>query len=213
SLSPTSLVPGTKGKKCKLITNCFRMVWSPKASINHYHYKLSRPDVSPEEERQILQQVWKRLEEKLGVFVVRCPGHIFSPTELAEDVVLSTSGGAGGKLMGSYRIAPCDVSVMFCAKFSADQVNQGMMDEASVVAQHLVKKMAEPMRHQKVGRRYFNNCALEGKAQLTIISGFYVALNSLNKAGPMMQIDVMHRALHKRSIIESLQSSLECDPL
>jgi len=88
-----------------------------------------------------------------------------------------------------------------------------MMDEASVVAQHLVKKMAEPMRHQKVGRRYFNNCALEGKAQLTIISGFYVALNSLNKAGPMMQIDVMHRALHKRSIIESLQSSLECDPL
>eukprot|EP00930_Biecheleria_cincta_P069337 TRINITY_DN57089_c0_g1_i1.p1 TRINITY_DN57089_c0_g1~~TRINITY_DN57089_c0_g1_i1.p1 ORF type:complete len:826 (+),score=168.70 TRINITY_DN57089_c0_g1_i1:36-2513(+) len=202
SLPPTQ---GKLGKSQKLLANCFKIAWNPGSGIACYKYSLPNPKVSPKDEQGLLQQVWPKLEEKLGVFVLRCPGHLFSP-KMVKDFTLPVGNETGGAV----------ITVTFYDKISHGQVNTGLMDVSSVIAQHIVNKLAEPTRNQRVGRRYFNNCAVEGKSQLTIISGFCVAMSHLSQAGPMLQLDVANRPLSKLSIIEYLQKNMETsktDPL
>lgn len=168
--------------------------------INHYRYTITPPPRSSTEEKWVLQQLWPELTNKLGNFVVQCSRDIFSPSSLAEDVQKDLAGDPAKGYEAH------TVKVTFSQMYTADEVNKGALGEAEVVAQHIVHKLAEPLMYNRVGRRYFNNeDAMDGKAQLTIFSGFYAALNSMGRtAGPQLQLDIMNRAVHKRNIIESL---------
>mmetsp|Transcript_87305 Transcript_87305/g.154735 ORF Transcript_87305/g.154735 Transcript_87305/m.154735 type:complete len:833 (+) Transcript_87305:42-2540(+) len=193
----------SNSKSCKLMANCFRIVWNPQSVIHSYAYILPNPKARPQEEKHLLEQAWPKLEEKFGVFVVRCPGYIFSP-RMHNDFTIAVTDSEGKS---------CEIQVKLKDKIIADQVNSGMMGKASVVSQHLVNKMASLVRNQRVGRRYFNNFAMAGKAQLTLITGFCVALNTLTDTSPAMQLDVMHRPLQTLTIIEAIRKSIEGDPL
>eukprot|EP00404_Azadinium_spinosum_P005810 CAMPEP_0180441470 /NCGR_PEP_ID=MMETSP1036_2-20121128/13643_1 /TAXON_ID=632150 /ORGANISM="Azadinium spinosum, Strain 3D9" /LENGTH=781 /DNA_ID=CAMNT_0022447687 /DNA_START=176 /DNA_END=2521 /DNA_ORIENTATION=+ len=178
---------------------------NPHGIIYHYNYSITPPPRDESEEQWAIQKVWGKLTQLLGVFVVRCPCHIFSPCGHG-DITLTAQGDD----FSETRI----VQVEMYQKYRAEQVNSGLMGEAEVVAQHIIKKLSGVMLHCKVGRRYFNNFdANGGKAQLTIYSGFWTAMHTLNDNGPQMQVDMMYRALHKKNIIEELHSSLDLDPL
>ena len=81
---------GTSGKQCPLMTNCFKIAMSPNAAIHHHRYRIVPPAKSFEEERWVLQKLWGKLQKQLRVFVLRCPGHIFSTTCLTSELKLST---------------------------------------------------------------------------------------------------------------------------
>eukprot|EP00931_Biecheleriopsis_adriatica_P005459 TRINITY_DN10697_c0_g1_i1.p1 TRINITY_DN10697_c0_g1~~TRINITY_DN10697_c0_g1_i1.p1 ORF type:complete len:838 (-),score=144.62 TRINITY_DN10697_c0_g1_i1:57-2570(-) len=183
--------PATSGKSIKLSVNSFKMTWSDSAAIHHYAYVLSNPKVTPKEEQSILEQAWQGLEERFGKFVVRCPGQIFTSAFVKDFSLPLREEGQ-------------EIHIKYVTKILASQINDGAMGVSSVVAQHLVKMLAKPLRIQRVGRRYFNNCTMEGKAQLTMISGFCATL-AASSTGAMLQLDVMHRPLHKESVIETMQ--------
>mmetsp|Transcript_34138 Transcript_34138/g.95988 ORF Transcript_34138/g.95988 Transcript_34138/m.95988 type:complete len:830 (+) Transcript_34138:88-2577(+) len=207
-------IGGDAGKKCKLTANCFNLVFTPNCIIYHYKYSLSPSAKDAAEEQRAVQEAWPRLQLHLGAFVVRCPCNIFSTTKLnIKDhlqipVEADTKRGYGA----------CEMSVALHKSYTGGQMNSGTVGEAGVVIKHIVKRMAGQMMYQKVGRRYFNNSdAMEGKdggkPNLTIFSGFQVALSSLHGVGPQIQVDIMSRALHKRNIIESLTSGLDADAM
>mmetsp|Transcript_42009 Transcript_42009/g.87627 ORF Transcript_42009/g.87627 Transcript_42009/m.87627 type:complete len:193 (+) Transcript_42009:67-645(+) len=169
---------GDGGKKCQIIANCFKLTMNPHGIIYHYNYSITPPPRDESEEQWAIQKVWGKLTQLLGVFVVRCPCHIFSPCGHG-DITLTAQGDD----FSETRI----VQVEMYQKYRAEQVNSGLMGEAEVVAQHIIKKLSGVMLHCKVGRRYFNNFdANGGKAQLTIYSGFWTAMHTLNDNGPQI---------------------------
>jgi len=74
-----------------------------------------------------------------------------------------------------------------------------------VVFRHVVKAVAGRTMHQKVGRRYFkNDDVLDGKGPWMIFSGFTAGISMLQQYGPQLQIDTMHRIVHKKNIFEEM---------
>ena len=202
---------GTGGKKCRLITNCFSITMGPNGAIYHHRYTITPEAKDEQEERWVLQNIWGEIQKQFSVFVVRCPGHIFSNTGLTSKLQLSTPA------VSDLGYAAHKVSIYLHHKYDAEHVNAGLMGESCVVAQHIVKKLVEPLRYQKAGRRYFNtvdmgdaqSSAREAKAKINVFSGFYAALNSLNAYGPQLQLDMMYRCYNRQSIIKSLATGLE----
>jgi len=188
--------------KYKMLTNCFNLVLNPNGCIYHYFYKITPPVTSKEEEHHVIQQAWSQLQKEFSPFVVRCPQHIFSPHWAQHDLEVKCPAEKGFKAH--------TLTTEMYEKFTPEQVNGGLLAEAEVVLRHIIKKLAQPLMHEKVGRRYYNNHdAMEGRAHLQIFSGFYVALGTFGFSQPHMHIETMYRALHKRSIIETVASSLE----
>jgi len=189
---------GTSGKKIKLSTNCFRISWKPQSFIHHYVYELSVPDIQPDKERLVLEKAWESLKEKLQHFVVRCPGHIFSPN-MASDFSVTADIGPNERV---------ELKVCYSTKISGDQINTGAMGAASVVSKYMVDRFAEPLRIQKVGKRYYSNCPQAGKGSHILISGSWVS-SLVSSAGPLLQLDMIDRPVRKQSIVQILQASLE----
>lgn len=196
------------GKKCKLITNCFSISMSPSGAIFHYTVSMVPAAKSLKEEEWVMHKIWPTLTKAFkGVFVVRSPGHVFTPT-ITEEANMQVSVEAERGYDAH------EVSINFWEAIAADQVNRGKLGVAGVVFQHVVKRLAGQLMYQKVGRRYYDcSNTTEGKAQLMIFSSFYAGLQALNSCGPLIQIDTLHRAAHKRNIIEYMASALERDPL
>lgn len=196
---------GSAGKKCRLLTNCFRLQMRAEASIHHYKYELFPPAATVRNEQLVLQEVWSQLQTKLQTFVFRVPCHVFSPTLLPageQAIVLS----AGPQFAGT------TVSVRFHQSVPASRINAGHYGEAEVVAKHVIKRMAASPQYQKVGRRYFNDTdAVDGRSQLTIFSGFQAALLSPNLQVPLLQIDTVYRALHKKTVLEEMCALTEVE--
>mmetsp|Transcript_40341 Transcript_40341/g.88190 ORF Transcript_40341/g.88190 Transcript_40341/m.88190 type:complete len:827 (+) Transcript_40341:24-2504(+) len=187
--------------KCKLIVNCFRLTMSPTGAIHHYHFDCVPASKSPEDAKWLLQQLWDQLTKHLEVFVVRHMRQIFSPSLLNGDLELRIPGRPGSE--------PCVVTVKHFQTILPDQFNSGRAAEASVVANHVLRKMASSKAFQKVGRRYYSNSdANEGKAQLKVFSGFCTAIQQ-SQSGPLVVIDHLNRVVHKRNVIETIQSGLE----
>ncbi|CAJ1442925.1 unnamed protein product, partial [Effrenium voratum] len=187
---------GTSGEKVTLTTNSFRIVWEGKDSyIFQYQYDLPDRDISQREEKKLLEQVWGDLKQKLTHFIVRCPGEIFSP-KLVPDFSVAVKGGDGDETS--------QFKVSFMSKIHADQINEGIMGTASVVGQHIVRKLAEPLRIQKVGKRYYNNCPQGKTNQLVIIGGFCANMAAVGKAGPLLRLDMTPRLVRKETIANTV---------
>lgn len=197
------------GKKCKLITNCFSISMAPTGSIYHYTVSMVPAAKSLKEEEWVMQSIWDTLSKAFnGVFIVRTPGHVFTPNTNKHAANMQCAVAAENGYEAH------EVSVNFLESISADQVNSGKLGIAGVVMQHVVKRLSGQLMYQKVGRRYYDcSNTTEGKAQLMIFSSFYAGLQALNSCGPLMQIDTLHRAAHKRNMIEYMTSALERDPM
>mmetsp|Transcript_2324 Transcript_2324/g.6533 ORF Transcript_2324/g.6533 Transcript_2324/m.6533 type:complete len:843 (-) Transcript_2324:214-2742(-) len=206
-LAPTQ---GTSGKKCRLLANCFKIVMSPQGAIYQYGYTVSPPCTSRPEERWVMEKCWGKLQDTLSAFVVRCPGHIFSPTSVAQEFQLGTPACA------ERSFPPHTVLVQMTRKYSAAEVNSGLTGSAQVVMQYIAKKLADSMMYQKVGRRYYNSDAID-RTSMTIFSGFFASLDALNHTGTHLQIDTMYRLMSKKTdavgsaqnIIEAVNKALE----
>jgi len=196
---------GTQGTPYKLQTNCFNLVLGPSGCIYHYHYELSPEPAGKKEEQRCLEFAWSQLQKEFGPFVIRCPKHIFSPHYVSHDLEIHIPADKDKGFQAH------TLKTQMFEKFIPDQVNGGLLADAEVVLRHVVKKLAQPLMHEKVGRRYYCNhdLAEEGRGHLQIFSGFYVALGTISQSGPYMHIDTTYRALHKRSVIETIASSLE----
>ena len=81
---------GTGGQKCRSITNCFSVTMGPNGAIYHHRYTITPEAKDEQEERWVLQNIWGEIQKQFSVFVVRCPGHIFSNTGLTSKLQLST---------------------------------------------------------------------------------------------------------------------------
>jgi len=185
---------------------------SPSGTIYHYTVCISPPAQSLVEEECVMHKIWESLSKAFnGVFVVRSPGHIFTPNA-SRNPNMQFTVAAFQHQDKTYDAH--EVSINFWEAISADQVNSGKLGVAGVVFQHIVKRLSGQLMYQKVGRRYYDcSNTTEGKAQLMIFSSFYAGLQTLNSCGPLMQIDTLHRAAHKRNIIEYMTSALERDPV
>merc|ERR1711953_167769 len=74
------------GKKCMLLTNCFSISMLPTGHIYHYSISIAPEATSLTEEEWIMNQLWTAFCKAFnGVFVVRSPGHIFSPYVISEE--------------------------------------------------------------------------------------------------------------------------------
>jgi len=199
------------GKKCKLLSNCFSINMSQSGALYHYIVSMVPAAQTLQEEEWVMHKIWPDLSKVFnGVFVVRSPGHIFTPN------TPSTTKNANMQfaVASSERYEAHEVFINFSEAIMADQVNSGKVGVAGVVFQHIVKRLAGQLMYQKVGRRYYDcSNTTEGKAQLMIFSSFYAGLQTLNSCGPMIQIDTLHRAAHKRNIIEYMTTALERDPM
>jgi len=183
---------------------------SPSGVIYHYMVSIEPTPVSLTEEQSIMGKIWDQLSKHFdGVFIVRSPGHVFTPrTPKDANTPFSVPADASTGYKGH------TVTINFCESISADQVNSGKLGVAGCVFQHVVKRLAGQLMYQKVGRRYYDcSNTTEGKAQLMIFSSFYAGLQTLNSCGPLIQIDTLHRAAHKKNIIEYMTQSLERDSL
>eukprot|EP00435_Cladocopium_sp_Y103_P012926 s824_g3.t1 len=175
----------------KLNVNCFRLVFEN--PFFHYHYDLegeaaATASRNPQEERRLLETVWRELEGKLSVFCLRVPGHIFSPSEV--------EGFKISKRIGSKEFS---MTVSFHEKLtSASGV-------ASVVAQHIAKQLASPAR--KVGRRMYKEQVVvePGKSSMNTMHSLSV-LHSYGLQGPLLMLDLMNRPVHEKTIIDLLRS-------
>ena len=186
---------GTTGKSVKLKTNCFRMNWNEDSFLHRYVYELPSPNVTREEEQKMIEEVWSSLRERMDHFVVRRPGLIFSPKVVKDFKVELKSGG--------------EVKVSYVAKTPGDQMNVGHLGPAAVVGHHIVRRLAEPFRIQKVGKRYYSNCPQANRGAQVLISGFVVNMANLNAAGPILQLDVVHRPLSQKTMVDVLKEICE----
>lgn len=198
---PKSTGGHVAGKKTSLVSNCFRLQLNADAAIHHYHYSLTPAAKDAKEEKWVLQQAWKDLKQQLGVFVVRCPEHIFSPKKLDADQVWDIVGDE--KLGYEKR----QLALKYYEGFAALQVNSGVMGKAEVVTQHILKRLAQPKRYNRVGRRFFNIAETFDK----VITGFLASMCALSKSGPLLQLDLTFRAVSKKNVIDMINLSLDAD--
>lgn len=174
---------------------------NPGAQICHYKYKLTPASNSQEDEATVLQAFWADLKKLLGVLVVNCPGNIFSPKVVAEATTTFWVRQPG--------VGQIKMELTQFQTFNADHINQGVVGDAAVVLQHIVKRITDPFRYQKVGRRYYNTDAINAQSALHVFSGFVIALNRIADHPPSLQIDVMCRVLSKKNVIETIAANLD----
>jgi len=200
----TQLVVPVVGKRCKLLTNCFSLNMKEGAAIYHYSISMEPAAKSLKEEEWVMHKIWGDLATLFnGVFVVRSPGHVFTPTA-AKTANVKFSVDADKEYERH------EVGIHFSEAITADQVNSGKLGVAGIVFQHIAKKLAGQLMYQKVGRRYFDDKIMsEAKTQLMVFASFYAGMQSLSSCGPLLQIDTLHRIAHQRNIIESITSTLD----
>lgn len=197
------------GKKCKLITNSFGINMQPSGVIYHYAVSMVPAAQSLKEEEWVMQSIWDFLSKAFnGVFVVRTPGHIFSPNHSQAKSHMQTSTPANDK--AGY--AAHEVHIHLHEAITAEQVKKGKIGLAGVVFQHVVKKLAGKLMYQKVGRRYYDCSNTNDKEKLMVFSSFYAKLQTLNSCGPVLLIDTLHRATHKTNILAYIQQCLDGAP-
>lgn len=143
----------------------------------------------------MVEEVWNGLKTTLEHFVVRRPGLIFSPKLVPDFRVPLKSGG--------------EVKISFVARTPGDQINAGLLGPAAVVGQHIVNKLAQPFKIQKVGKRYYSNCPQANTGKQVFINGYCVNMLNVSSAGPLLQLDVVHRPLSQKSMIEVLREICE----
>ena len=183
-------------KTFKVGVNMFRLNF--KESIHQYRYDIPDPKTSPEDERLLLEKGWAELKGNLPNFVILFPGRIFSPTRV-HDFKISVNDDHAGKNV--------DMQVRYVATITADQINAGSMGSSSVVLQHIANQLAAPVRIQRVGKRFYkSDCQVKGHHE--VISGFCV-IPTLCRAGPLLQVDVMHKPASSKSVVEVLKASME----
>eukprot|EP00927_Polykrikos_kofoidii_P082375 TRINITY_DN8177_c0_g1_i1.p1 TRINITY_DN8177_c0_g1~~TRINITY_DN8177_c0_g1_i1.p1 ORF type:complete len:821 (-),score=114.44 TRINITY_DN8177_c0_g1_i1:183-2645(-) len=203
--APKSL-QGLGGKSCTLYANSFKLVMNPAGSINHYRYHLAPPAKTLEEERWAIEEIWAELRLKLGYFIVRTPGHIFSPKAVHETQHFQTTSSPPPGFETHV------VVVSLFQTHKADQVNKCFYGEAQVVVQHVVKSLTKSRRFHRVGRRcYHSSDANDGKSSLVVFSGLYTALGWANRFGPRLDIDTVYRAQQKKTVTDTMATVLEAD--
>lgn len=143
----------------------------------------------------MVEEVWNSLKTTLEHFVVRRPGLIFSPKLVQDFRIPLKSGG--------------EVKISFVARTPGDQINAGLLGPAAVVGQHIVNKLAQPFKIQKVGKRYYSNCPQAQTGKQVFINGYCVNMLNVGSAGPLLQLDVVHRPLNQKSMIEVLKEICE----
>lgn len=143
----------------------------------------------------MVEEVWNSLKTTLEHFVVRRPGLIFSPKLVQDFRIPLKSGG--------------EVKISFVARTPGDQINAGLLGPAAVVGQHIVNKLAQPFKIQKVGKRYYSNCPQAQTGKQVFINGYCVNMLNVGSAGPLLQLDVVHRPLSQKSMIEVLKEICE----
>lgn len=143
----------------------------------------------------MVEEAWNSLKTTLEHFVVRRPGLIFSPKLVQDFRIPLKSGG--------------EVKISFVARTPGDQINAGLLGPATVVGQHIVNKLAQPFKIQKVGKRYYSNCPQANTGKQVFINGYCVNMLNVNSAGPLLQLDVVHRPLSQKSMIEVLKEICE----
>lgn len=199
---PHGPIQGNMGKKIKLQTNSFAISMNPGSHIYHYKYTLNPPANNSAEDVLSAELVWAELKALLGVFVVNSPRNIFTPKFLADFSL--TVPAAPSKNFTSRQM-----NITMFQSFAPDQVNAGVYGQAAVVLQHIVKKLADPVKFQKVGRRYYNPESCDPKSLLQVFSGFHLALNCLSDFPALLQIDTMSRIVHKKTVIDTITGALE----
>ncbi|CAE7812892.1 PIWIL1 [Symbiodinium sp. CCMP2456] len=188
-------MPGdVAAKTFKVRVNLFRMNWT--ASIHQYGYEL--PETWIHSERKLLEMGWADLKQNLSHFVVLLPGRIFSPTKV-DKFPMKVSDASGGQ-----------VDVCHVTEISVQKIQDGLMGPASVVGQHLADQLAGQRRIQRVGKRFYKNDCQQVEGQHRVISGYSVKLAKLGSAGPLLQLDVLHKPANtNKSIVEVLRGSME----
>ena len=180
-------------KTFKVRLNLFRMNWT--ASIHQYGYEL--PDSWTDSERKLLEMGWADLKTNLSHFVVWLPGRIFSPTKV-DRFPMKVRNASG-----------VEVDVCHVAEISVQKIQDGLMGPASVVGQHLADQLAGQRRIQRVGKRFYKNDCQQVEGQPRVISGYSVSLAKLGSAGPLLQLDVLHKPANPKSIVEVLRGAME----
>ena len=181
------------GKTFKVRVNLFRMNWT--ASIHQYGFAL--PETWIHSERKLIEMGWADLKKNLSHFVVLLPGRIFSPIKV-DKFPMKVSDASGG-----------EVDVCHVAEISAQKIQDGLMGPASMVGQHLADQLAGQRRIQRVGKRFYKNDCQEVEGRHRVISGYSVNLAKLGSAGPLLQLDVLHKPANTKSIVEVLRGSME----
>lgn len=206
------------GKVIRLRSNCFRLSMQEDAVIHEYRMSFvgrRHPGWEPgsmKEERDAVAGVWAQLQESLKHFVVRCPSHgtyqIFSTQRIQTPVEFDPQPGV------NLECSRPAVKLDFERVYTAKQVNEGGIGDASVVVQHIVKKAVLGQFQEKVGRRYFNNHdSVDGKATVTIFRGVFAAVHSWTCYAPHLQVDTIYRIMNKKNVIDSICSSLDVERL
>ena len=177
--------------------NLFRMSWTN--SIHQYEYDLPDPQTSAADERKLLERGWADMKKHLVHFVIWLPGRIFSPTKV-EKFPLKVCD-VNGKLV--------QLDVCHVAEISAQKIQEGQMGPASVVGQYIADQLGGQRRIQRVGKRFYKNDCQQVKGHHRVISAFCVNLPRLGSAGPLLQLDVLHKPASAKNIVEVMKGAME----
>ena len=184
------------GSTFKLNVNCFRIIWNPSSSIYHYHYDLSgeaaaNAATDPKAERKLLERAWSDLEKKLETFCFRAPGHIFSPKKVDDFTIFCPAK---------------DALQEFTMTVSVREASRNATGVAEVVGQHIVNQLATRQAlARKVGRRLYKESQTvveAGKGSLNMMYSLSLLKSSY---GPLLQVDLMHRPVQEKTIIDVLK--------
>ena len=184
-------------KTFKVRVNLFRMNWTK--SIHQYGYDLPDPQTSADSERKLLERGWSDMKKHLVHFVIWLPGRIFSPT-FVQGFPLKVRDENG---------KPVQLAVCHVAEISAQKIQDGYMGSASIVGQYIADQLAGQRRIQRVGKRFYKNDCQQVKGHHSVISAFCVNLARLGSAGPLLQLDVLHKPASAKNMVEVLKGAME----
>ena len=78
-----------------------------------------------------------------------------------------------------------------------------------MVGQYIADQLVGQRRIQRVGKRLYKNDCQQVKGHHSVISAFCVNLPRLGSAGPLLQLDLLHKPASAKNIVEVLKGALE----